>query len=89
MRLGPGIKRPGGRAGQPSSLAGYLEWEGLSGGPGSGGPGKAGCCAAAALSCRMTVLPSSSLQGGAGVVHLFGLATTPAMFYSIVLSGKG
>ncbi|PNG99358.1 hypothetical protein TSOC_014865, partial [Tetrabaena socialis] len=27
------------------------------------------------------------LHGGAGVVHLFGLATTPAMFYSIVLSG--
>ncbi|KAG2495321.1 hypothetical protein HYH03_006591 [Edaphochlamys debaryana] len=27
------------------------------------------------------------LHGGAAVVHLFGLATTPAMFYSIVLSG--
>ncbi|GLI59591.1 hypothetical protein VaNZ11_001519 [Volvox africanus] len=27
------------------------------------------------------------LKGGAAVVHLFGLATTPAMFYSIVLSG--
>ncbi|KXZ43378.1 hypothetical protein GPECTOR_92g601 [Gonium pectorale] len=27
------------------------------------------------------------LHGGAALVHLFGLATTPAMFYSIVLSG--
>ncbi|KAG2454732.1 hypothetical protein HYH02_000569 [Chlamydomonas schloesseri] len=27
------------------------------------------------------------IHGGAAAVHLFGLATTPAMFYSIVLSG--